>query len=87
MPDLTSVFRATVQDLSQASGNMSGVRSPNLTTAHTTKSTPDPWLKEAHQIVCGLQYCTGAVHIACFTCTPGPQEFTLPATCFHETHS
>ncbi|KAF9339799.1 hypothetical protein BGZ91_004663 [Linnemannia elongata] len=50
MPDLTSVFRATVQDLSQASGNMSGIRSPNPATTRTTKSTPDPWLKEAHQI-------------------------------------
>ncbi|KAG0318951.1 hypothetical protein BGZ97_003049 [Linnemannia gamsii] len=50
MPDLTSVFRATVQDLSQASGNMSGIRSPSPATTRTTKSTPDPWLKEAHQI-------------------------------------
>ncbi|KAF8942464.1 hypothetical protein BGZ47_006446 [Haplosporangium gracile] len=50
MPDLTSVFRATVQDLSQASGNMSGIRSLSPATTRSTKSVPDPWLKEAHQI-------------------------------------
>lgn len=47
MPDLTHVFRATVQDLSQASGTFGG----RLASTPPTKSKPDPWLKEAHQIV------------------------------------
>ncbi|KAF9921370.1 hypothetical protein FBU30_008618, partial [Linnemannia zychae] len=47
MPDLTSVFRATVQELSQASGTMTGIRPSSPASA---KHTPDPWLKEAHQI-------------------------------------
>ncbi|KAF9274587.1 hypothetical protein BGZ68_000521 [Mortierella alpina] len=46
MPDLTHVFRATVQDLSQASGTFGG----RLASTPPTKSKPDPWLKEAHQI-------------------------------------
>ncbi|KAG0374758.1 hypothetical protein BGX24_010000 [Mortierella sp. AD032] len=51
MPDLTSVFRATVQDLSQASGNMSGIQPSNpAATTLSPKTTPEPWLKEAHQI-------------------------------------
>ncbi|CAO3574354.1 unnamed protein product [Mortierella alpina] len=46
MPDLTHVFRATVQDLSQASGT----RGSRLNSSPPIKSKPDPWLKEAHQI-------------------------------------
>ncbi|KAF9901644.1 hypothetical protein EC991_005831 [Linnemannia zychae] len=50
MPDLTSVFRATVQDLTQATGTMSGVQPSRPAAVRSAKSTPDPWLKEAHQI-------------------------------------
>ncbi|KAF9994931.1 hypothetical protein BGZ80_001638 [Entomortierella chlamydospora] len=45
MPDLTDIFRATVQDLDQAPGNMSKLRA-NTANQHQ----PDPWIKEAHQI-------------------------------------
>ncbi|KAI9241775.1 MAG: hypothetical protein BYD32DRAFT_405078 [Podila humilis] len=44
MPDLTQAFRATVQELST-----SGAPRP-AAKPRTPKATPDPWLKEAHQI-------------------------------------
>ncbi|KAF9177736.1 hypothetical protein BGZ50_008424 [Haplosporangium sp. Z 11] len=46
MPDLTDIFRATVQDLSQASG----LQSKSNIDTRTPPSKMDPWLKEAHQI-------------------------------------
>ncbi|KAF9358866.1 hypothetical protein BGX26_000730 [Mortierella sp. AD094] len=48
MPDLTNIFRATVQDLDQASGNISKLRANSTNAANQHR--PDPWIKEAHQI-------------------------------------
>ncbi|KAK3807733.1 MAG: hypothetical protein J3Q66DRAFT_356303 [Benniella sp.] len=45
MPDLTHIFRATVQDLGQASGTTTAA-----TAKQPVKSQQDPWIKEAHQI-------------------------------------
>ncbi|ORZ18341.1 hypothetical protein BCR41DRAFT_385997 [Lobosporangium transversale] len=51
MPDLTNIFHATVQDLSQASGGFSsGVRSGAVSKPPTPKAPTDPWIREAHQI-------------------------------------
>ncbi|KAF8919109.1 hypothetical protein BGZ58_004684, partial [Dissophora ornata] len=50
MPDLTNVFRATVQDLSQASGSISGGRGPNPNALTKQPEAQDPWIREAHQV-------------------------------------
>ncbi|KAF8983142.1 Syntaxin-18 [Entomortierella lignicola] len=46
MPDLTNIFRATVQDLDP--GSISKLRSNSPNSAN--KQQPDPWIREAHQI-------------------------------------
>ncbi|KAF9199637.1 hypothetical protein BGZ49_010222 [Haplosporangium sp. Z 27] len=46
MPDLTDIFRATVQDLDP--GSISKLRSNSSNPAN--KQQPDPWIREAHQI-------------------------------------
>ncbi|KAF9977935.1 hypothetical protein BGZ73_004375 [Actinomortierella ambigua] len=51
MADLTALFRATVQELDQASGSLSS--RPDYHASHSRtrpKESTDPWMKEAHQI-------------------------------------
>ncbi|KAG0261762.1 Syntaxin-18 [Actinomortierella ambigua] len=51
MADLTALFRATVQELDQASGSFSSRADHHGARSRTRPSeSPDPWMKEAHQI-------------------------------------